>query len=493
MCGIAGIVSGDGAPVDRELLERMCAALEHRGPDARGVDVRGSAGLGIQRLRVVDIEGGDQPIYNEDRSVAVVLNGEIYNFRELRRRLEHAGHRFRTAGDTEVIVHLYEEMGVDCVRALDGMFAFALWDESRHRLLVARDRVGKKPLFYALRDGRLSFASELRALLQDGAVPRDLDEQALDCYLAYGYVPAPLSIFRAVRKLEPGSSMVYEGGDVVLQRYWGLDCSRKLDVGDPGELHERLLETLRAAVRRRLVADVPVGAFLSGGIDSSAVVAAMAQEAAGPVRTFSIGFDSARFDELAHARRVAELFGTEHEELYVRPDAAVVAPRIARHHGEPFADSSAIPSFYLAELTRRHVTVALNGDGGTSSSPATAAMRRTSWRLASNGCRVPCGASAPGSPSDCRRALRSRAPATGSAVSAPHWTSMAPPATPVTCRCFRPNSAPASTDTTSAPPAAASLAPRRRRSPNRGARRPAAIASTCCSRSICVPTCPATC
>ena len=364
MCGIAGIVSGDGAPVDRELLERMCAALEHRGPDARGVDVRGSAGLGIQRLRVVDIEGGDQPIYNEDRSVAVVLNGEIYNFRELRRRLEHAGHRFRTAGDTEVIVHLYEEMGVDCVRALDGMFAFALWDESRHRLLVARDRVGKKPLFYALRDGRLSFASELRALLQDGAVPRDLDEQALDCYLAYGYVPAPLSIFRAVRKLEPGSSMVYEGGDVVLQRYWGLDCSRKLDVGDPGELHERLLETLRAAVRRRLVADVPVGAFLSGGIDSSAVVAAMAQEAAGPVRTFSIGFDSARFDELAHARRVAELFGTEHEELYVRPDAAAVAPRIARHHGEPFADSSAIPSFYLAELTRRHVTVALNGDGG---------------------------------------------------------------------------------------------------------------------------------
>jgi asparagine synthase (glutamine-hydrolysing) len=367
MCGIAGAVHSDGRIADPALVERMCAAQEHRGPDARGIHASGPAALGIQRLRVVDVEGGDQPLYNEDRSVAVVLNGEIYNFRELRRRLEAAGHRFRSDGDTETIVHLYEEEGVDCVRSLDGMFAFALWDEPRRRLLVARDRVGKKPLFYALREGTLSFASELRALLCDDEIPRDIDEQALDCYFAYGYVPAPLSAFRAVRKLPPATSLVYEGGRANLERYWQLDYAQKHAVQDAGELHAPLLETLRRAVRRRLVADVPLGAFLSGGIDSSAVAAAMAQETGEPVRTFSIGFDSERFDELEHARAVSELFGTEHEELQVRPDAVSVAPRIARHYGEPFADSSAIPSFYLAEMTRRHVTVALNGDGGDES------------------------------------------------------------------------------------------------------------------------------
>jgi asparagine synthase (glutamine-hydrolysing) len=367
MCGIAGCVHADGRVADPVLVERMCAALEHRGPDSRGIHASGPAGLGIQRLRVVDIEGGDQPLYNEDRTVAVVLNGEIYNFRELRRRLEAAGHRFRTEGDTETIVHLYEEEGVDCVRSLEGMFAFALWDESRQRLLVARDRVGKKPLFYSLHAGTLSFASELRALLQNDEIPRDVDEQALDCYLAYGYIPAPLSAFRAVRKLPPATSMVYEGGRVTLERYWQLDYGHKHAIADARELHAPLRETLSRAVRRRLVADVPLGAFLSGGIDSSAVVAAMARETSEPVRTFSIGFDSERFDELEHARLIAERFGTEHEELQVRPDAISIAPRIARHYGEPFADSSAIPSFYLAEMTRRHVTVALNGDGGDES------------------------------------------------------------------------------------------------------------------------------
>jgi asparagine synthase (glutamine-hydrolysing) len=367
MCGIAGCVHADGRSADPVLVERMCAALEHRGPDSRGIHASGPAGLGIQRLRVVDIEGGDQPLYNEDKTVAVVLNGEIYNFRELRRRLEAAGHRFRSDGDTETIVHLYEEEGIDCVRSLEGMFAFALWDESRQRLLIARDRVGKKPLFYSLRAGGLSFASELRSLLQDEEIPRDVDEQALDCYLAYGYIPAPLSAFRAVRKLPPATSMVYEGGRVTLDRYWQLDYAHKHAVADARELHAPLLETLQRAVRRRLVADVPLGAFLSGGIDSSAVVAAMARETSAPVRTFSIGFDSKRFDELEHARLVAERFGTEHEELQVRPDAIAIAPRIARHYGEPFADSSAIPSFYLAEMTRRHVTVALNGDGGDES------------------------------------------------------------------------------------------------------------------------------
>ncbi len=367
MCGIAGTVRADGREADPALVERMCVALEHRGPDFRGIHAEGPVGLGIQRLRVVDLEGGDQPIYNEDKTIAVVLNGEIYNFRELRRRLEAAGHRFRTDGDTEAIVHLYEEEGLDCVRSLDGMFAFALWDAPRRRLLVARDRVGKKPLFYSLRGGALSFASELRALLQDEEIPREIDEQALDCYLAYGYVPAPLSAFRAVRKLPPATRMVYEGGAVALERYWQLDYARKHQVEEASELHAPLLDTLRRAVRRRLVADVPLGAFLSGGIDSSAVVAAMAQETSEPVRTFSIGFDSERFDELEHARQVAQLFGTEHEELQVRPDAIAIAPRIARHYGEPFADSSSVPSFYLAEMTRRHVTVALNGDGGDES------------------------------------------------------------------------------------------------------------------------------
>jgi asparagine synthase (glutamine-hydrolysing) len=367
VCGIVGTVRRDGQAADPALLERMCAALEHRGPDQRGIHAEGQAGLGIQRLRVVDLEGGDQPIYNEDKSVAVVLNGEIYNFRELRRRLEAAGHRFRSDGDTETIVHLYEEEGIDCVRSLDGMFAFALWDVSRRRLLVARDRVGKKPLFYALGANGLSFASELRALLQDEEVPRDVDEQALDCYLAYGYVPAPLSAFRAVRKLPPATTMVYESATVSLERYWQLDYARKHAVDDASELHGPLLDNLRGAVRKRLVSDVPLGAFLSGGIDSSAVVAAMARETSEPVKTFSIGFDSERFDELDHARQVSELFGTEHEELRVRPDAISIAPRIARHYGEPFADSSAVPSFYLAEMTRRHVTVALNGDGGDES------------------------------------------------------------------------------------------------------------------------------
>jgi asparagine synthase (glutamine-hydrolysing) len=367
MCGIVGQVRPAGQPVQRELLERMCAGLEHRGPDSRGIFCEGRAGLGIQRLRVVDLATGDQPIYNEDRTVAVVLNGEIYNFQELRADLVRRGHRFATHGDTEVIVHLYEEHGVDCVRHLHGMFAFALWDERRQQLMIARDRVGKKPMHYALRDGTLSFASELGALLADEEIPRDVDPAAIDCYLAYGYVPYPLSAFRAVRKLPPAHTLVLRDGRVELQRYWQLDYGRKLEGVSHEELCERIRDALRKATRRRLIADVPLGAFLSGGIDSSAVVAAMAEASAGPVRTFSIGFEHQRFDELPHARRIAQLFGTEHEEFVVRPDAIDVLPKIVRHHGEPFADPSAIPSYYLAQVTRRHVTVALNGDGGDES------------------------------------------------------------------------------------------------------------------------------
>jgi asparagine synthase (glutamine-hydrolysing) len=344
----------------------MCGALEHRGPDSRGLYHHGRAGLGIQRLRVIDLRTGDQPIFNEDRSVVVVMNGEIYNYRELRAELRRRGHTFATDGDTEVIVHLYEEYGAGCVRHLHGMFAFSLWDERRQQLLLARDRVGKKPMLYHLRDGVLSWASEMGALLQDANIPREVDHVALDRYLAFGYVPAPRSAFRAVSKLPPAHTLLFRDGQVTLERYWQLDYSRKSEAS-VDELCEQIREGLLEATRKRMIADVPLGAFLSGGIDSSAVVAAMAQLSSEPVRTFSIGFDHAGFDELQHARAIATRFGTMHEEFEVRAEAVEIVPRIVRHYGEPFADSSAIPSFYLSELTRRHVTVALNGDGGDES------------------------------------------------------------------------------------------------------------------------------
>jgi asparagine synthase (glutamine-hydrolysing) len=367
VCGIVGQVRADGAPVERDLLERMCAALAHRGPDARGIHRSPGAGLGIQRLRVIDLETGDQPVYNEDRTVAVVLNGEIYNYRELRRRLARAGHTFATQGDTEVIAHLYEEEGERCVESLRGMFAFAVWDLRRRQLLLARDRVGKKPLFYSARAAGLSFASELGSLLEDSEIEREVDPQALDSYLTLLYVPAPRTAFRGISKLPPATTLVYRGGRLSTRRYWRLNYSRKHVVEDRAELHEGIRDSIRRAVRRRMVADVPLGAFLSGGIDSSAVVAAMAEASTQPVKTFSIGFEHEAFNELPFAREVAERFETDHNELIVRPDAVELLPRIVRHFGEPFADSSAIPSFYLAEATRRHVTVALNGDGGDES------------------------------------------------------------------------------------------------------------------------------
>jgi asparagine synthase (glutamine-hydrolysing) len=345
----------------------MCVALEHRGPDSRGLHIASGVGLGIQRLRVIDLATGDQPVFNEDGSIAVVLNGEIYNYLELRRELERSGHRFATNSDTEVIAHLYEEDGPGLVHRLHGMFGLAVWDAKRRRLVLARDRVGKKPLYYALHGGDMSFASELAALLEDERIPRDVDHQALDAYLAYRWVPAPMTAFRAARKLPPGSTLVYEDGRATISRYWRLDFSSKRVVGDPREIYEELRERIRAATARRLIADVPLGAFLSGGMDSAAVVAAMAEASSAPVKTFSIGFTSEKFNELPLARVVAERFGTEHHELIVEPHALDVIPRIVRHYGEPFADDSAIPSFYVAEMARNQVTVALNGDGGDES------------------------------------------------------------------------------------------------------------------------------
>jgi asparagine synthase (glutamine-hydrolysing) len=365
MCGIAGKISTRG-PVEKELLGRMCDVIEHRGPDSRGLFMDPGVGLGVQRLRIIDLQTGDQPIFNETGSIVLVHNGEIYNYVELREELRRRGHEFSTHGDTEVIVHLYEEYGADCVLHLRGMFAFALWDRDRRLLLLGRDRVGKKPLFYAEREGELWFASEAKSILEDATVPRRPDLDAIDAYLHFQYVPHPLSAFEALRKLPPAHTLVWHEGRTEIRRYWRLSYRRGA-VQTEADAHELIREHLLEATRIRLRSDVPLGAFLSGGVDSSAVVAAMAKQSSGRVKTFSIGFDVAEYDETAHAREVASLYDTDHHELRVEPSALEVMPRLVWHYGEPFADHSAIPSFYLAELTRRHVTVALNGDGGDES------------------------------------------------------------------------------------------------------------------------------
>jgi asparagine synthase (glutamine-hydrolysing) len=363
MCGIAGAADFAGRPIDERLVVRMCEAIRHRGPDDQGIMHFPTAALGSRRLSIIDVKGGHQPIANEDRTVWTVLNGELYNYRELRAELEQKGHRFSTVSDTEVIVHLYEERGEDFVAALEGMFALALWDETRHCLLLARDRFGKKPLLYADSDSRIAFASEFQALLADPAVSRELDVEALGSYLSYLSVPAPHSIYRGIRKLPPAHVLVRDRRGTTVRRYWSLPFTPKLEIGER-EAAERLLALLGDAVRKRLISEVPLGAFLSGGVDSSAVVALMAKLGGARVKTFSIGFEEAAYNELPHARRVAEAFDCEHHEFVVRPAALEVVPTLVRHFGEPFADSSAIPTYHLSRLTRQHVTVALTGDGG---------------------------------------------------------------------------------------------------------------------------------
>lgn len=366
MCGIAGILSSDG-PVERELLERMCETMEHRGPDSRGLFADDGVGLGVQRLAVIDLESGDQPIFNEDGSIVVVANGEIYNYRELGEELVRAGHSFYTHSDTEVIVHLYEELGEACVDRLRGMFALALWDRRTRRLLLARDRVGKKPLFYARRGDRFWFASEPRAILATGEVARDVDYQAVDLFLHYQCVPSPRSAFSAIRKLPPAHTLTWRDGVLATRRYWKLSYRNRYKRAHAPEVCERIREALLEATRLRLRSDVPVGAMLSGGVDSSSVVAAMARLSAGPVKTFSIGFDVDDFDETVSAREIARRYGTDHHEFVLDSSAMEMLPRLVWHYGEPFADSSALATFSLAELARRHVTVALNGDGGDES------------------------------------------------------------------------------------------------------------------------------
>ncbi|MDV2495772.1 MAG: asparagine synthase (glutamine-hydrolyzing) [bacterium] len=373
MCGIAGIVDSLSRPIEAELLRAMARPLAHRGPDHEGVWVntdgqvqgqRPTAGLGHRRLSIIDISpSAHQPLCNEDGSVWVVTNGEIYNFPELKEELEGRGHVFRSRSDTEVLVHGYEEWGEGLLGRLRGMYAFGIWDDRRGRLLLARDRLGKKPLYYSEVDDQLLFASEIKALLAHPGVTVEVDLEALDAYLTYQYVPAPRTMFRGIRKLLPAHYLLWEGGRSRVERYWQISLTPKHSASEE-ELIEGIWSELREAVRCRLISDVPLGAFLSGGVDSSAVVAVMSELVDGPVKTFSIGFEDQAYDETVYARQVAERFATDHQELIVKPDAVAILPKLVWHYNEPFADSSALPCFYLAEMARREVTVVLNGDGG---------------------------------------------------------------------------------------------------------------------------------
>jgi asparagine synthase (glutamine-hydrolysing) len=366
MCGICGLMALDGSSPDPAVLRRMSAALAHRGPDSEGIEVDGPAGLAARRLAIIDLEHGDQPIADEEGRHRVVQNGEIYNYRALRRELERAGHRFTTRSDTEVLVHLYEERGLDFVHALRGMFAIALWDPGRRRLVLARDRFGIKPLYYREAGSVFSFASELKALLEQPDLDRRIDLDAVESFLAFNSIPAPMTIFEGVRKLPAGHLLVHDGDRISLIQYARPrpEPAGALRSDPRDELAEELRRRLRDSVRAHLVADVPVGVLLSGGVDSAALTALAAQEASGTVSTFSIGFEEASFDELDGARLVAERYGTDHHELVVRPDAATLLPRLVEAFDEPFADSSALPTYLVSELAAGSVKVALSGEGG---------------------------------------------------------------------------------------------------------------------------------
>ncbi len=366
MCGICGLVTADGISPDREVVERMSRTLRHRGPDSDGLHLRGPVALAARRLSIIDLEGGSQPIANEDGSVVVVQNGEIYNFRELKRELEGQGHRFSTGCDTEVLVHLYEQHGEGFVERLRGMFAIALWDESERRLLLARDRFGIKPLYYRLSGNDISFASELKAMLEQPGFSHAIDPRAVAAYLAFNSIPAPLTVFAEARKLPPGHLLGWRGGEVTLRRYARPQPVAAGEVREGGidELAGELRDVLRDSIRAHLVADVPVGVLLSGGVDSGGITALAAAESGEALRTFSIGFEESGFDEMGRARLVAERYGTDHRELVLRPDAVELLPKLVEAFDEPFGDSSALPTYLVSELAAGEVKVALSGEGG---------------------------------------------------------------------------------------------------------------------------------
>ncbi|HEY2728749.1 MAG TPA: asparagine synthase (glutamine-hydrolyzing) [Polyangia bacterium] len=370
MCGIVGIVAAPGGAAPEEAVgHAMNAAITHRGPDDEGLYCDGQAMIGMRRLSIIDLSGGRQPVHNEDGTIQAVFNGEIYNFRELRAELEARGHRFYTQSDTEVILHGYEEWGEDCFARLDGMFGIALWDTRTRTLVLARDRFGEKPLFYSHSSdsspegGRLIFASELKSLLRVPGVRLDPAPEAVRAYVCFGYVPSPGSIFEGVHKLPPGHTLRFVDGQVSLRRYYQLELEPKHQLSE-ADAERELARLLDQAVASRLVADVPFGAFLSGGLDSSVVVALMSRHLSQPVRTFSIGFREAEYNELSDARRVSQHLGTEHRELVVEPDAVELLQHLVWYLDEPFADSSAVPTYLVAKLAREHVKMVLTGDAG---------------------------------------------------------------------------------------------------------------------------------
>lgn len=358
------VASEAGRRIDEATIRRMCDMIVHRGPDDEGIFVKDGAGLGMRRLSIIDLAGGHQPLFNEDESAWIVYNGEVYNFQELRPDLVGRGHRFCTHSDTETIVHLYEEYGAECVQKLRGMFAFAIYDEKKRRLLIARDRLGKKPLHYALVNGILYFASEIKSILAVAPELAETNYQGLMQYMYFGYIPDPQTAFQRIHKLPPGHLLEFEKGEIKIRQYWDLPEYGTHEPKSEEECLEELEERLTEAVRIRLIADVPLGAMLSGGTDSSTVVALMSRVSSGPVKTFSIGFQHADFNEAAYARKVAEHFETDHHELILDPDVVETVDTLSRSLEEPFGDSSMLPTYYISKLARQHVTVALSGDGG---------------------------------------------------------------------------------------------------------------------------------
>ncbi len=373
MCGIIGIVDVVSSP-ERSVVEKMCRIMSHRGPDGEGYYFDDKVGLGHSRLSIIDLEGGKQPMCNEDGSIWITYNGEIYNFPELREDLIEKGHRFKTRSDTETIIHAYEEYGCSCLEKLRGMFAFGIWDGNKEVLFLARDRLGKKPLYYYCDEKRIIFASELKAIYQDRRIEKEIHPEALVNYLTYNYIPFPETIFKKIYKLPPGHSMTVnvsegksgnekKGLNISLRQYWDIRYDPDYSLSEHDWI-EALREKIEEAVRIRLISDVPLGAFLSGGIDSSAVVALMSMVQDRPVKTFSIGFHEQEFSEVQYARKISERFSTEHHEMIVEPDALDILPKLAWEFDEPFADSSAIPTYYVSKIARESVTVILSGDGG---------------------------------------------------------------------------------------------------------------------------------
>jgi asparagine synthase (glutamine-hydrolysing) len=385
MCGIAGFVgalqnNADGA----ELLGAMCQAIQRRGPDGDGFFHEGEVGLGMRRLSIIDLSGGWQPIYNEDRTLTVVFNGEIYNYAALRADLLKRGHTFSTHSDTETLVHGYETWGDDFPSQLRGMFAFALWDRKRRRLLLARDRIGIKPLYYTIVHQTLFFASEIKALLQVPEIDRRFSMEAVNAYLTFGYIPDSSTIYEEIRQIPPGAMMIWEEGRGIIKPYWSLPATPP-SLRTPEEWKEALRHHIEEAVQLHLVSDVPVGVFLSGGIDSSGILGLVARQAKTPIKTFSVGFEGASFfDERPYAKMVADRYRTEHHEFVVRPDVRKIFPDLIEAFDQPFADSSSIPTYYVSQMTRQHVKVALSGLGGTSFSVDTNGIAAASWQRVFN-------------------------------------------------------------------------------------------------------------